>query len=533
MREMQADLATVEDLKLISVAVASVPHKNFDGLKTALTEFPLILHRRYLTKEADFVFLAMPSKQSPDVEKILKVHHAEIFAIPEDLPHDVAEALGEVNNRLKENAKNKRAVFTSLIKLSQENRNKLASWKETIENILALLNAKRKILESGRLATVEGFVPKKKFPELTEKIHVMLGERAIVLQKEVAKAQDPPTKISNNRFVKPFEEVTKLYGLPHYDELDPTPVMAITFPILFGLMFGDMGHGLLLLVGGLTVGLLVKKNQGIKNVSFIIAACGAAAIVAGALFGEFFGKELFAPLWFSPFNNVFDFLIFSLIVGVIQIMSGIAMEMTNFLLKHNVIDAVLTSIPKIAFYLGAVYVIIVYKLNIGTWFSGPLLLIIIPFILLVIAKPTFVAASNFLSPPIKTQGKVELNEEGEGTFTQSLFESGDLVTRLLSNTISYTRILALLMAHWALILVIYTVAGLIGSASILSLVLSGIIIVGGNIFVIALEGLIVFIHTLRLHFYEWFSKFYKGNGTEFKAFKQNFVYTDLVLKKET
>ena len=88
------------------------------------------------------------------------------------------------------------------------------------------------------------------------------------------------------------------------------------------------------------------------------------------------------------------------------------------------------------------------------------------------------------------------------------------------------------MAHWALILVTYTVAGLVGSASLLGLVLSGIIIVGGNMFVIALEGLIVFIHTLRLHFYEWFSKFYQGNGTEFKAFKQNFVYTEVVFKGE-
>ncbi len=118
------------------------------------------------------------------------------------------------------------------------------------------------------------------------------------------------------------------------------------------------------------------------------------------------------------------------------------------------------------------------------------------------------------------------------TFGQRLFESGDLVTRLLSNTISYTRILALLMAHWALILVTYTVVGLIGTASLLGLVISGIIIVGGNMFVLALEGLIVFIHTLRLHFYEWFSKFYQGNGSEFKAFKRNFVYSEVVLQKK-
>ena len=82
----------------------------------------------------------------------------------------------------------------------------------------------------------------------------MLEGKVLVLKNEVAESADPPTKISHNRFVKPFEELTKLYGLPHYDELDPTPFMAITFPIIFGLMFGDIGHGLILLVGGLIVG---------------------------------------------------------------------------------------------------------------------------------------------------------------------------------------------------------------------------------------------------------------------------------------
>jgi len=104
-----------------------------------------------------------------------------------------------------------------------------------------------------------------------------------------------------------------------------------------------------------------------------------------------------------------------------------------------------------------------------------------------------------------------------------------MVTRLLSNSISYARILALLMAHWALLLVTYTVAALIGGPTGFGLIISGIIIIGGNMFVIAFEGLIVFIHALRLHFYEWFSKFYAGNGKEFQPFKQDFVYTNVVL----
>jgi V/A-type H+-transporting ATPase subunit I len=125
------------------------------------------------------------------------------------------------------------------------------------------------------------------------------------------------------------------------------------------------------------------------------------------------------------------------------------------------------------------------------------------------------------------------NEHAEqDTITGRLFEGGDFFTRLLSNTISYSRILALLMAHWALLLVVYQVSGLVEGLGVLGLVLSAVVVVFGNLFVMALEGLIVFIHTLRLHFYEWFSKFYAGTGTEFKAFKQNFIYTKLTLKEK-
>ena len=527
---MGADLAAMEELKIIHISIASVPHKNFDGLKTALAKYPIILHQCYLTKNFDFVCLAMPSKLRVEIERILKIHHADIFQIPEDLPHEPSAAIKEIDKRTKENTEKEKAVSAELAKVGKANRDNLASWREITENILALLHAKMKILQSGRLATVKGFVPQRKFHALTEKVHAMLGEKALVLESKEADSGDPPTKFSHSRFVAPFEELTKLYGLPHYDEVDPTIFMALTFPLIFGLMFGDIGHGLILLVGGLALGFLIKKNHAIRNVCWILAACGVGAIVAGVLYGEFFGLELFAPLWFSPFtplSNVFMFLIFSLVIGVIQIMSGLVLEMVNYLLKRNVLDAVLTSIPKMAFYLGAVYLIVVYQLNFALWFSGPILLLIVPFLVLVSAKPAYLAAAK-LSAFRAVEAGAEQNSVG-----QRIFEGGDLVTRLLSNTISYTRILALLMAHWALILVTYTVAGLVGSASVLTLVLSGIIIVGGNIFVLALEGLIVFIHTLRLHFYEWFSKFYLGNGSEFKPFKQNSTYTDVILEGKT
>ena len=114
---------------------------------------------------------------------------------------------------------------------------------------------------------------------------------------------------------------------------------------------------------------------------------------------------------------------------------------------------------------------------------------------------------------------------------ERVFESGDLVTRLLSNTMSYARILALLMAHWALTLVTYTISGMVFPTPLIGTIIGGIVVVGGNIFVMVFEGLIVFIHTLRLHFYEWFSKFYEGTGVPFSPFKQSYKYTKIVFKK--
>jgi V/A-type H+-transporting ATPase subunit I len=520
--EMGADLEAIEELKLINTTIASVPHKNFPQLKLALTGIPVIIHRCRLTKETEFLCFVMSAKYKSNIERALKTHHAEIFKIPETLPHDISSALKKVKNQQEENSKEEKKISAELNKLGADYNHKIITWKETIENILMLLQAQKSMYQSGRLAVLKGYVPEQNFQTLSDNIQTSLNGKALVLENQ--SPQTPPTRIMHNRFVKPYEEITKLYGLPQYEEVDPTPIIAITFPLIFGLMFGDIGHGLVLLIGGGILGFLIKRGQSIKNICWILASCGAVAVFTGILFGEFFGKQLFAPLWFSPFDNVFTFLIFSLFVGVAQIMSGLILEMTNFFLKRNPIDAVLTSVPKIAFYSGAVYLLAVYQLNFSAWLNGPILVVLMPIIILILGKPIFFALT-------KPSAVTDEEKTDENSFGQRLFESGDLITRLLSNTMSYTRILALLMAHWALVLVVYVVAGLIGSTSILTAILSGIIIVAGNVFVIALEGLIVFIHTMRLHFYEWFSKFYEGTGLEFAPFKQNFVHTEVTLKK--
>jgi V/A-type H+-transporting ATPase subunit I len=536
METINADFASMKELNLIHVIFASVPTRNIEGLQTALANKPVYLSHHKLGKDSNFICVAAPDTYYTNVDKLLKTYHAETFQIPKDLPDNTTKAIEELNSKLKVNTEKEKEQTDKLNKIGEANKKDFAAWKETAENFLLLFSTKAKIVQSGPYATIKGFTPEAKFNELNGELNKKLSGKIIVIKDdpetttpgehshETPVKAMPPTKIKNNRFVKPFEELTKLYGLPKYNEIDPTPIMAITFPILFGLMFGDLGHGLLLLIGGLTVGMLIKKNQSLKNLCYIMAACGIAACVTGVLFGEFFGQS-FTPLWYSPAHNIFEFLMFCMYVGIAQIMIGIAMEMGNYVVNRKVADALLTAVPKMAFFIGGVYVIYNYQLDFAAWLSGPILAAIIPFVILVVGKPIYLA----IAKPAKKSGE----HEEMDSLTNRLFEGGDFFTRLLGNTISYSRILALLMAHWALMLVVYTVADMVGTASILTLIVSTIIIIFGNIFVLALEGLIVFIHTLRLHFYEWFSKFYMGTGTEFTPFKKKHTHTKVVFDKET
>lgn len=533
MESMGVNLTAIDELKLISITTASIQAKNFEALKTSLSTNPTYIHHCSFAKEdVIYICVATPKKHQAEIERILRTYHSEIFTIPENLTRDVSLALKEVNNNLKENQEKEKTLTNNLNRLCEENRGNFFSWKETVENILSLLNAEKKILQSGRLTVVKGFVPQKRYQELDKEVNGMLEGKVIVLEnQETIETEHPsnlPTKISNSKYIKPFEEITKLYGVPVYSEIDPTPFIAITFPILFGLMFGDLGHGLVLLFGGAAVGKLVKGNQGIRNIGWIMSACGAASCITGLAFGEAFGIALpWGPLWFSPFHDVLRFLIFSLVVGIVQIISGIIIEIVNLVYKHKIADAILTAAPKIAFYIGGVYLIATYQLDFAAWLAGPILLPVIPFFIMVAGKPIYKKIA-------KSEKQKPSEHSEEDSLVVRFFEGGDFFTRLLGNTISYSRILALLMAHWALLLVVYTVSDLAtqatGAGSILTIVISGFIIIFGNIFVLALEGLIVFIHTLRLHFYEWFSKFYQGTGTEFNPFKQKFIYTDLELK---
>jgi len=507
------DPRALRKLRLIYTIVATVPIRHVIGLERAISNIPVIYYHEEISDERAFVFLATTIKNRQLVERIIRTYDVKPFPDIEMIDQKPSQALSSVRKQLRELSEKREEALKLIQTLSSKYRARLLALREIVWNIENALKVKEKVLKTKRLVQISGYVPEPSFHLLEKYMKKSLGDNFILLSSNHGKSEDPPTALLNPPFVKPFEMITKLYGLPHYDEVDPTPAMAVTFPLIFGLMFGDLGHGAILFLGGLLLSFMIKYPKEWREFCKILAACGLGSILAGLLFGEAFGRHVFTPLWLDPFDNVITFLTFSLLVGVLQIMTGFVLNFVNFMLRGECINALTVSLPKIIFYGLAVYLLMEFKLNFDLWLSGPIFYLSAALFFLIFGKPIFTLISR----------------KGEfiHVLSERLFEGSEFLLSLLSNTMSYARILALLMAHWALLTATYAISDLASTIPMFGQTVEWIMIIGGNIFVMAFEGLIVFIHTLRLHFYEWFSKFYEGTGTAFQPYKYRQEYVEI------
>ena len=352
-----------------------------------------------------------------------------------------------------------------------------------------------------------------------------------------------PTIMKNLFLVKPFETITKMYGTPTYSEIDPTPIIAITFPILFGLMFGDIGHGLILIISGLLGGLVLRKRgKDVTNLSWIIFFCGWAAFFVGFLYGEFFGNheiEIFGTVYlhlepitipllnitlYNPLGNIMSVFFFAVLIGVFHINLGWFIQFLNYWKQHRKYLAFSDSFIKILLLTGGTILIFGYGFDIYTWLAAPypLLLVLIPGLLLLVLKPL---------------GKIfkisYLQKESFGSlFGEGSIEAFDTVLSVMSNVASYIRLLALALAHIALLFAINAMSTLIEGEGLGVEIVNFIGAIFGNLIVILLEGLLVFLNALRLHFYEFFFKFYQGAGIEYFPFYLDNNYSIMRFKGE-
>lgn len=316
----------------------------------------------------------------------------------------------------------------------------------------------------------------------------------------------PPTKLRNFSFIRPFELFVKMYGLPAYNEFDPTWLVALTYSFLFGAMFGDIGQGLCLVAGGF---LLYKFKH--MDIAGIISIAGIFSVIFGFAYGSFFGFEnVVHGFWMKPMDNVMSILIISVCLGIVMILVSILLNIINSIRQKDYERLLFDSngIAGLIFYGGGISCIGAFVL--GYPLPGTILLV------LLLGLPLL---TMFLKEPLTKliEHKKQEFPEGKAMFViEALVELFDVLLSYATNTVSYLRVGAFALSHAGMMSVVLLLAGAESGGNT-----NWIIIVIGNIIVAGMEGLVVGIQVLRLEYYEIFGRFYRGTGKEFKSFQEN------------
>ena len=564
------------DFKQFKFKVFTTFSKNLNNLKNlfAFTEFPNFYETFEISKDRIGFYIIYPKDKENEFNGRIRIIHSEEVPIVKKYLTETGINYTRIDKEINFIEKMLLRYYKELNRLGQDNLLKFAGINEIVQNIEEYHWADQQFEKkpTDRL-TLKFFVPLlKKNNVLTYLFNTFKDNITIESidiskkrptkeiydlrkgtkpkptikpksQSEYAEEEDnledledtqdlrelTPTVMTNSFITKPFETLTKMYGTPTYSEIDPTPIIAVTFPILFGLMFGDIGHGLILIIAGFIGALVYRKRGGdIVNFSWIIFFCGWASFFIGFLYGEFFGLhdiEIFGNvLWhlepitipflnitlYNPLHNILSVFYFAIIIGVFHINLGWFIQFLNYWEQHRKYLGFSDSLIKIFLLTGGTILIFSFGFDLSTWFAFPypILLVLIPGILLLILKPLG-----------KLFGISYLQKESfGGLLGEGSIEAFDTVLSVMSNVASYIRLLALALAHIALLYSINVMVNLIQGTGIGVAIINFIGLVFGNMIVILLEGLLVFLNTLRLHFYEFFFKFYQGSGIKYFPF---------------
>lgn len=458
----------------------------------------------------------VPEHQAHKVHAVYSSMHFERIFIPNEYHGTAVEAFEKLDTRHREIHKALDANKEASRKFLQDNSTNIVSAK-------AALDACSSSFDIRKLAACT--------PGDTNTFYILCGwmteKDALAFQKDIQNdekifclmedqkapaTQKPPTKLRNPKLFKPFEMYVKMYGLPAYNEMDPTWFVAITYSFIFGAMFGDVGQGLVLFLGGL---FLYKTKK--MDLAGIISCAGVFSVFFGFMYGSFFGfEDVLKAIWLKPMNQMMDVPLVGRLNAVFVIAIGFGMFIILICMVFNIINSIRRGdTEKTWFDSNAVAGLVFYGsivLTIGLFISGKKL----PAAAILVIMFGVPLLLMFLKEPLTNlvEKKSEILPEQKGMFfVQSFFELFEVLLSYLSNTLSFLRIGAFAVSHAAMMEVVLMLAGATNGGSP-----NWIVVVLGNIFVCAMEGLIVGIQVLRLEYYEIFSRFYAGNGREFKPF---------------
>lgn len=345
-----------------------------------------------------------------------------------------------------------------------------------------------------------GWIPESKVGEISEKLDkISRIEYSIESGDEILKFS-PPTKLKNKKIFSPFEFFVSTYGLPKYSEVDPTSFVAITYTIIFGIMFADVGQGLLLAL----VGFLLSRFKKI-SLGKIMTICGISSSIFGLIFGSVFGFEHALDFFYNSIgikpidvmNSAMNIIVSSIMIGIFCLVMAMCANIYSLVKKRNIKEAILSHSGLCGIVLYSSFVCLIVEKMYNLAFISPLLLVISISVSLILI---------FLKEAIKSSGK---EIKWGGYILSQVFELFEIVLGYFTNTISFIRIGVFIFVHAGMMMVVFNLAKMSGS-------MYPLVVVLGNLFVTCFEALLVGMQVMRLQFCELFGRFFEGGGREFK-----------------
>ncbi|HXF96360.1 MAG TPA: V-type ATPase 116kDa subunit family protein [Gemmatimonadales bacterium] len=471
---------------LLRASEADALSKLRTSLRSAIGEEFQLYTQRLPTGEIG-VLLVVSSRAAGRVERLLTEARVQEIPVPEQYGgKTLSEAIPRMLARLDELPREEAAVRRERERLAREHGPELVRARAAIHDRLRELEARQLAGATRHAFVLEGWVPRAACGTLRERIARELGDLVIVseLSEEEWESQDAPVVLSNPRLFRPFEALIRPFPLPRYGSIDPTPFVAVFFPAFFGIMVGDVGYGLVLAALALVVRWRSRPESLLRSAAEIAGACAVFTIVAGLLYGEFFGdlgrRWLgLRPLAFNREEALIPFLVLAVSLGLAHVLLGLLLAVASNLRRRprHAVGSGVAAIMIVAIVFALLAAIEVLP----SGFFTPAVIV------LLVAFPLLIVAEGVVAP-------IELLSS-------------------VGNILSYARIMALGVASVMLAVVANRMVGALGSAAV------GVLF--ALLFHLVNFGIALFsptIHALRLHYVEFFGKFYSPGGVRYAPF---------------
>lgn len=485
---LDVDLGLLKgDERFLAVKLGSVPRANFSRLQEAVNLTGYVLSAFFQDEQQVFlVILGAPEKQG-ELDQLLHAAGWHELKLPEEFRAHPRKVENELLKSLNALLQQQQVIEDSVLRLAALRKKQLLAVGRLLKQATPLAQVGEGLRSQRRLTLITGWVPQKSLDEVQQRLKAAAHPVAFAA-REPRGDESVPSLLRYHAWLKPFAGLVGQYGVPRYGEFDPTILFAISFVLMFGMMFGDIGHGLVIALGAWW-----QRNK-LKNYTIFGIAIGVSSAIFGIFYGSIFGFEHWIhPLWMSPMSDPNLMLRLALYWGMGFI--GLATLLSIF--NHWQAG----ELSKALFDKGGFAGLILYLallFNLGLFSSGQDL--------------SHLSLGSLLLPLLIVMGYQWVHSEGavgERLLT-TFIEGFETVMSYFSSTLSFLRVAAFSLNHVALATAVMTLAAMMDGVG------HFLTIVAGNIFILVLEGAIVAIQVMRLEYYEGFSRFFHGDGKAFK-----------------